>query len=117
MLDIATTTTLTTTLLTCEIGLALVSQQQQQGTQLPLLSQPTLPTMGTSGLSYYRPAPDYETAIRNKYGNSILTQLTSNTNSSRNSIPQNQQQSSHPALITDAISTLHNAAAGQQQQN
>ena len=92
-------------------------QQQPQGTQLPLLSQPTLPTMGTSGLSYYRPAPDYETAIRNKYGNSILTQLTSNTNSSRNSIPQNQQQSSHPALITDAISTLHNAAAGQQQQN
>ena len=87
-------------------------QLPSQATQLPLLSQPTLPTMGTSGLSYYRPAPDYETAIRNKYGNGILTQLSTN-----NRPLQPGQQSSHPALITDAISTLQHSAQQQQQPN
>ena len=88
------------------------SQQPPQATQLPLLSQPTLPTMGTSGLSYYRPAPDYETAIRNKYGNGILTQLSNNRTQQGQ-----QQQASHPAIITDTMSTLQNTGQSQQQHN
>ena len=91
----------------------LSGNQQPQATQLPLLSQPTLPTMGTSGLSYYRPAPDYETAIRNKYGNGILTQLSSNNRTQQSQ----QQQASHPAIITDTMSTLQNTGHSQNQQN
>lgn len=91
------------------------------GPPLPLISQP-LPTVGTAGLSYYRPAPDYETAIRNKYGNGILTQLGTSRQQQQQQQFQQQQAAviapsfqqqvsqqniytSHPTLITDALPT------------
>ncbi len=36
-----------------------------------------------SGLPPYRPAPDYETAIRNKYGSGMLARITQAPQTSR----------------------------------
>ena len=68
----------------------------------PLASATTaMPTMGTTGF-YNRPAPDYETAVRNKYGNGILTQLAATRTSNQHPIVINSNHcASQPSLINN----------------
>ena len=70
----------------------------------------------------YRPAPDYETAVRNKYGSAVLARLNQTQPPNRFQQPQQQQQqqqpppqynngglhTSQPTLITDVLSNVYN---------
>ena len=80
----------------------LPSQQPLQATQQHHLAQHTLPA--------YRAAPDYETAIRNKFGVTQQPQLWQ-----QGHIQQQQQQQSQPKLITDVIHNYSMQEPPQQQ--
>jgi hypothetical protein len=70
-----------------------------------------------SRLPPYRPAPDYETAVRNKYGSGVLARINQTPQPSR--FQQQQQQHQHqysngglhtsqPTLITDGLTNVYN---------
>jgi hypothetical protein len=76
-----------------------------------------------SRLPPYRPAPDYETAVRNKYGSGVLARINQTPQPNRFQQQQQQQQqqqlhqhqysngglhTSQPTLITDVLTNVYN---------
>ena len=84
--------------------------------------QPVQSRQYDSRLPPYRPAPDYETAVRNKYGSGVLARINQTPQPNRFLQQQQQQQqqqhqqqysngglhTSQPTLITDVLTNVYN---------